>query len=281
METFQGYVPTVKDALLLFEAVVQNQLLPINRRLSNTERRGIKSGSVFVFEEGNSGVQRWTDGYQWSPSRLQGNFLTYYQKQYLPGSLPLIKRTLSVVTSNMRKFVLVSYYNNQDLDNGLLRFPSQDLKIAKLSIPDNFYFRRITQQNSGTSAILTPLSGKETTLSTTSRFSSVPRSRSYTTSHPYIPYSSNNNSLYYTPANRRSQLRHQHLPTLQINASSPESTILRLSSFELHSSKSRDQSSISPVTHTFSLALPSFMSSKLNASCSEDRRQLNLFDIKI
>jgi hypothetical protein len=34
-------------------------------------------GSVFVFDEGESGICRWTDGRIWSPSRICGNFLVY------------------------------------------------------------------------------------------------------------------------------------------------------------------------------------------------------------
>lgn len=37
----------------------------------------IQSGSVFVFDERESGIKRWTDGRVWSPSRILGNFLIY------------------------------------------------------------------------------------------------------------------------------------------------------------------------------------------------------------
>ena len=35
----------------------------------------ITSGSVFVFDENESGMKQWTDGFAWSPSRVLGNFL--------------------------------------------------------------------------------------------------------------------------------------------------------------------------------------------------------------
>jgi hypothetical protein len=41
----------------------------------SSERRMITSGSVFVFDEDESGIKRWTDGFFWSPSRILGNFL--------------------------------------------------------------------------------------------------------------------------------------------------------------------------------------------------------------
>jgi len=37
----------------------------------------IMPGSVFVFDERESGIYRWTDGRIWSPSRICGNFLVY------------------------------------------------------------------------------------------------------------------------------------------------------------------------------------------------------------
>jgi hypothetical protein len=37
----------------------------------------IASGSVFVFDEEESGIKRWTDGLFWSASRILGNFLLY------------------------------------------------------------------------------------------------------------------------------------------------------------------------------------------------------------
>lgn len=37
----------------------------------------IRPGSVYVFDELESGIKRWTDGKVWSPSRILGNFLVY------------------------------------------------------------------------------------------------------------------------------------------------------------------------------------------------------------
>ncbi|KAJ6469266.1 Gti1/Pac2 family-domain-containing protein [Mycena sanguinolenta] len=48
----------------------------LTRRLHDTEWLNmIASGAVFVFDEGQSGVKRWTDGCFWSLSRILGNFL--------------------------------------------------------------------------------------------------------------------------------------------------------------------------------------------------------------
>lgn len=37
----------------------------------------VQSGAVFVFDEHESGIKRWTDGLVWSPSRILNNFLVY------------------------------------------------------------------------------------------------------------------------------------------------------------------------------------------------------------
>ncbi|KAJ2160817.1 Gluconate transport-inducing protein [Coemansia sp. RSA 552] len=81
METYYGFVSTSEDALALFEACRLGYKQRVPRRLSDAERAAIRSGSVFVWEEGESGMKRWTDGRSWSPSRVQGCFLTYHEWQ--------------------------------------------------------------------------------------------------------------------------------------------------------------------------------------------------------
>ncbi|KAI8647052.1 Gti1/Pac2 family-domain-containing protein [Parasitella parasitica] len=76
-ETFSGFIETTTDALLIFEACRRGMLPKISRRLQDRERGSIKSGTVFVFDEKDSGIKRWTDGLVWSPSRILGNFLIY------------------------------------------------------------------------------------------------------------------------------------------------------------------------------------------------------------
>lgn len=53
-------------------------MLPkITRRLRDDERKLITSGTIFVFDEVESSIKRWTDGMIWSPSRILNNFLVY------------------------------------------------------------------------------------------------------------------------------------------------------------------------------------------------------------
>src|SRR5215469_10208557 len=86
-ETFHGYIETTQDTLLTFEACRRGLLPRICRRLQEKERKIVRSGTVFVFDERESGIKRWTDGLVWSPSRILGNFLIYREldKRAPPG----------------------------------------------------------------------------------------------------------------------------------------------------------------------------------------------------
>lgn len=77
METFHGHVRTQLDAIILFEACRMGIIPRIRRRLSERERLQIKSGNIYVWDEGEAGMRRWTDGKSWSASRVSGSFLTY------------------------------------------------------------------------------------------------------------------------------------------------------------------------------------------------------------
>ena len=81
METYNGHVRTPQDAIILFEACRLGELPRVQRRLSEKERQQIKSGSVFVWDEKEAGMRRWTDGKSWSASRVSGSFLTYREME--------------------------------------------------------------------------------------------------------------------------------------------------------------------------------------------------------
>ncbi|KAJ3530110.1 hypothetical protein NMY22_g8707 [Coprinellus aureogranulatus] len=74
---WSGWIETTGDALLILEAARRGLIPRVTRRLIDAERKMITSGSVFVFDEDESGIKRWTDGLFWSPSRILGNFLLY------------------------------------------------------------------------------------------------------------------------------------------------------------------------------------------------------------
>lgn len=71
-ETWHGYVESTHDAFLVFEACLSGMLSKVPKRLDDQERKKIRSGSIFVFDEHSSKIKRWTDGRLWSPSRILG-----------------------------------------------------------------------------------------------------------------------------------------------------------------------------------------------------------------
>lgn len=80
--TWIGFILTTRDVCLLMEMVLSGRLPHVPRRPHERERPEIiKSGNIFIYEESVSGVKRWTDGVNWSPSRILGNFLLYREME--------------------------------------------------------------------------------------------------------------------------------------------------------------------------------------------------------
>ncbi|KII92659.1 hypothetical protein PLICRDRAFT_37436 [Plicaturopsis crispa FD-325 SS-3] len=158
------------DAQVIFHAV-RLQLLPmVTRRLDTEERRAIKSGSVFVWEERgpNSeatglGIERWTDGIRWGPSRVRDEFLFYHEKTDTaevdtasdtsdkhPRRRPvvsqgidrdnIIKQTYSVwvnTARGQRKWHLIAYFTQDSIDR--LRSIDNVPQLASLRVPPGEY----------------------------------------------------------------------------------------------------------------------------------------------
>lgn len=71
---------TTDDAHRIFHAAGVLRILGpmVHRRLDAEERRYVRPGSVFVWEERSTtseaaglGIERWTDGLRWGPSRVR------------------------------------------------------------------------------------------------------------------------------------------------------------------------------------------------------------------
>lgn len=76
--TYRGYIGTSKDALLIIQLAISGQLPIVSRRPKEKDRSTLaKSGNIYVFIEESSSIRRWTDGINWSPSRILGRFLIY------------------------------------------------------------------------------------------------------------------------------------------------------------------------------------------------------------
>ena len=170
METYHGLVKSPNDAIILFEACRLGNLPRVQRRLSEKERQAIKSGSVFVWDEKEAGMRRWTDGKSWSASRVAGSFLTYREMEGKRGnssfSSPmqtsktngdgedggadgpdgyrykadgLIKQSFSISTSTGQHLHLISYHSRFDTSNGKLKQPTQDPELRHIRPQKGLY----------------------------------------------------------------------------------------------------------------------------------------------
>ncbi|BFZ56914.1 Gluconate transport-inducing protein [Savitreella phatthalungensis] len=172
--TYLGHVRTPQDATLLFEACRLGILPRIQRRLSDRERAAIRTGSVFVWDEKEAGMRRWTDGKSWSASRVSGSFLTYREMEgkrsgpnsngvriskgsqsgsedsddmhegvdidgYKYKADGLVKQSFSITTSEDQKLHLISYFARSDPASAQLQAPSTDSALAHITIPRGLY----------------------------------------------------------------------------------------------------------------------------------------------
>ncbi|KAK5263240.1 Global transcription regulator sge1 [Exophiala xenobiotica] len=176
--SYFGFVDTHDDAVMLIQACVRGSLQVIQRRPTSSERPSVaQSGHVFIYEERASGIQRWTDGGHWSPSRVFGEFLIYGERsaaqnqshitetdklpllvkdglddghQRLCGPLAkfsyfdpesLVKKTITVASNDHSGAIwhLVSYYRPVDVLQGRLQTPTmnQDLILQPCHLPRN------------------------------------------------------------------------------------------------------------------------------------------------
>ncbi|CCF60465.1 hypothetical protein KAFR_0K01100 [Kazachstania africana CBS 2517] len=154
--TFRGYIKDEKDALLIFQAIVENKLKHVPRRPYEIERPYlIVSGNIFVFIEEISGIKRWTDGINWSPSRISGKFLLYkeldrtfpnyslYSKSAIPRiNVPSITNTnctnpssgSSSSSNNTSNADISGHQKNDSTDNNVdmnpkISFPYPNLQV--------------------------------------------------------------------------------------------------------------------------------------------------------
>lgn len=118
IETFIGCIHTELDIIILVDLCQKNVLGRVTRRLHDTEKRFIKDGSIFVYEEKESGIKRWTDGKIWSPSRSNGIFLCY--REYKPkgklstqNTFEYFKKTITAKFTD-KTYHIITYQNLED-----------------------------------------------------------------------------------------------------------------------------------------------------------------------
>ncbi|KAK8844122.1 hypothetical protein IAR55_006916 [Kwoniella newhampshirensis] len=153
------------DAIHILEAVRLGIVPRVTRRLTGHERAMIRPGTVWVWEEEETNMRRWTDGRRWGASRVGGGgFLVYTESSESlspPPSRPdspyhphysspsssrrpesLIKQTYSTtmthpVTGKVKKFHVVAYsskHNPQGDAHNPLPLPHQLPTLSPLKV---------------------------------------------------------------------------------------------------------------------------------------------------
>ncbi|KAJ7646710.1 Gti1/Pac2 family-domain-containing protein [Roridomyces roridus] len=150
------------DVRVIFHAVLLDILPMVTRRLDSEERSLIVPGSVYVWEERGAqaeitgvGIERWTDGIRWGPSRVREGFLFYHEKPsshyIVPGGIYplqrqhasqelLIKQTYTAFVDTprgQRKWHLIAYFTEESVD----RLSSIDdyTALSTLHVPHGKY----------------------------------------------------------------------------------------------------------------------------------------------
>lgn len=76
-----GWIQSTEDALRIVKAARTGLIPRVLRRLSSEQQKKIVSGFVFVFDQRESRIDRWTDGISWGPSRIRSPFLLYHEAE--------------------------------------------------------------------------------------------------------------------------------------------------------------------------------------------------------
>ncbi|EIW65752.1 hypothetical protein M231_04252 [Tremella mesenterica] len=159
---------TPGDAIMILEAARQGLVPRVTRRLTSHERMLIGPGTVWVWEEQETNMRRWTDGRRWGASRVgSGGFLIYTESSdslppirmssdspphstshpYLTIAEPLLKQTYTATmtdphTSRQSNFHIVAYsskHNPQGEADKPLPGPHELYHLASLQIPPGIW----------------------------------------------------------------------------------------------------------------------------------------------
>eukprot|EP01135_Chromosphaera_perkinsii_P001232 Nk52_evm5s163 gene=Nk52_evmTU5s163 len=71
--SFYGFISNLGDARHLFQAALDGKCRLVKQRLNEADRKLIKVGQGYIYDEVDSGIKRWTDGIDWKDSYWQCN----------------------------------------------------------------------------------------------------------------------------------------------------------------------------------------------------------------
>lgn len=105
----KGCVHTEEDCLMLI-AMAKANMLPVVKKRNLVSIASIGRYRIYIYNEEEALIKRWTDKKQWSPSRVSGCFLTYRE---MNGSL--CKKTFSKVTDYGKYHIVIYTLFNEEL----------------------------------------------------------------------------------------------------------------------------------------------------------------------
>ena len=77
--SWNGWIETTGDALLMLEAAHRGLICSVNQHAVISENKKINSGSIFVYNTDDTNNECWTDGMQWTAPCILGNFQLFRQ----------------------------------------------------------------------------------------------------------------------------------------------------------------------------------------------------------
>ncbi|KAG9220463.1 hypothetical protein CCMSSC00406_0003919 [Pleurotus cornucopiae] len=249
-------IRSTQDAHQIFYAVQLGLLQMVTRRLDADERLALRSGCIYAWEERGPhteitglGIERFTEGRRWSPSRVRDEFLFYYEK-YTPSTDgnqrssdskppprdwdPLVKQTYSVyvdTNKGRRKWHLTAYFTQATVDQ--LGTVDDIDGVGNLEVPDGLFKSTRVSKNRkgeesgrpGESSSVGPSSAPSRTYSAfPTPYSNQPGTPSGSQSlHMYQPYPNTNYTPgYHSPVYSPAAAHRTTLPPLSRNYTSPD-----------------------------------------------------------
>eukprot|EP01135_Chromosphaera_perkinsii_P012291 Nk52_evm28s2630 gene=Nk52_evmTU28s2630 len=107
-----GYVRTEQDANLCFRAAREGKLPLTTKRLTSELRKEIAPQQIYVYDEIESDIRRWTDGRQWCDSYASGEFLVYKEAAIVSKDG---KRVKEEKLNGLRKRIIADKMNGSSL----------------------------------------------------------------------------------------------------------------------------------------------------------------------
>ncbi|KAI9336021.1 hypothetical protein DFJ73DRAFT_780231 [Zopfochytrium polystomum] len=136
IETFYGYIGSAMDAVVVVEACRLGILHSLDMRPREVSEISTRSGSVIVFDEAGSRMRRWRPSPP-TPVECIPGLDPVFGVGVLRGNCSilddgLIKKTISVVMDDGRRFRVISYYLRSDVVEGRLSLPTKSPILASI-----------------------------------------------------------------------------------------------------------------------------------------------------